>query len=267
MHAHASMLNASMQKQQRQRCAMPRRPTERLPLVAFSNVAYCEAGGRPRYHVQASELDRVFAALAKANHWSVGDLLANVGFEAGQALECRLVKELPDEWSWLDDSSGYLALHLKASRAVRGFSFLGDEDSKDSDWMPPRGSSRGAAGAPSAKRQRTTAPCAQPAADSSDDEAESLSGAGADSSDDDDDDDDVGRTQPVLTRLHRAAMLAASTNPRAASKLEVRHVCGNPLCAVVSHYRAGTREENDQDAEYHREHGRGRSREGFSPPQ
>ena len=76
----------------------------------------------------------------------------------------------------------------------------------------------------------------------------------------------AGSTQPVPIRLHKAAYLASCRDPAATKGLEIRHICGNPRCGVVSHFRAGTKAENDHDKDYHQEQ-RGRSWQSFPPIQ
>ena len=76
----------------------------------------------------------------------------------------------------------------------------------------------------------------------------------------------VGCTQPVQIRLHRLAFLASCGDLEATSGLQIRHICGNKACAMVSHFRAGTTTANSADREYHKSR-KGRSRESFPPLQ
>jgi hypothetical protein len=75
-----------------------------------------------------------------------------------------------------------------------------------------------------------------------------------------------GKTQPLLIRLHRAVALASSHDPSAGHAQLIRHVCGNKKCATCSHYRTGTKSENELDNQYHKSYP-SRSRQDFGKVQ
>ena len=44
--------------------------------------------------------------------------------------------------------------------------------------------------------------------------------------------------------------MACCSDPEAANGLEIRHICGNVRCGVVSHFRAGDKADNERDKRY-----------------
>ena len=201
----------------------------------------------------------MFHALAKANGFQAKDLLANEKVEAGP-LKCCRIEQLPREWSWLPERKGYLHPKLRESKTVRAHSSLsvaddakggGDEDTlacckRAAPAMPSEDAS-----SPQCRRVRKAPKHLQDY---------DMSAVGSPES------EAAGCTQPVPIYLHRAAFVACSADPEAASKLEMRHICGNPKCGVVSHFRGGTKEENDADKKHHAEHGKGTTWASFPTP-
>ena len=210
--------------------------------------------------VCASDLQAVYQEIAATAGVPASALLANSSITAKTQLTCHLVPREPRHKSWNIDSEGYVMLHLKQSSTVRGHSFLGSERRGDDDFVPPPRLSRllpGASQPATPPQRRGRAPnvrfsYSEASPGSSPESSPSCAAAGA--------------TQPLMIRLHRAAFLASCNDPQAYSGLEVRHICGNKACAVVSHFRAGDSNENAMDRSHHKRH-RGSSYEAFAPPQ
>ena len=210
--------------------------------------------------VSANELQAVYAQLASTAGVPPATLLANTGISAKTRLHCHIVQREPGNGSWSIDSEGYVMLHLKESCTVRGHSFMAGESRDDADFLlPPRDMKRllrssGASSPPQHRRTRATeqVSCYCEDFDASLDSSPASAKAGC--------------TQPLMIRLHRAAFLATCDDPNAYSGMEIRHICGNRACAVVSHFRAGSSDENTMDRSHHKRH-RGSSLEGFPAPQ
>ena len=227
-------------------------------LVKFEDFDwYCERSG-VSVVVHAEELNELYGAMAKLNGAPLEALLANSDIKAGQQLRCYEITRKPRKWGWLPNSDGYLQPKLKQSCTPVGHSYSGDGLDGDhrqrkravpsasadepSPSSPPQG----------AKRARKMTQRWQ--------KWQERQSPGSPES------ECAGSTQPVPIRLHKAAFLASCGNPQAAKGLEIRHICGNPRCGVVSHFRAGTKRENERDKEYHEQH-RGYSRQSFPPIQ
>ena len=210
--------------------------------------------------VYASELQAVYAQIAATAGVPPATLLANSSISANTQLHCHLVQQEPGNGSWSIDSEGYVMLHLKQSCTVRGHSFLAGESRCDDDFVPPSRVSKRSSRAPHPatppqRRQRVSTAQPRYCEDSSGSSSE-LSPASA----------KAGCTQPLMVRLHRAAFLATCDDPNAYSGMEIRHICGNKACAVVSHFRAGSSDENAKDKQHHKRK-RGSSWQGFQAPQ
>lgn len=210
--------------------------------------------------VFASELQAVYQEIAATAGVPMAALLASSSIQANTQLTCHLVPREPRPGSWCIDSEGYVMLHLKQSSTVRGHSFLGCERRGDEDFVPQPRRSRclPCAPEPATPPQRVRrVSAAQPRyCENSPGSSSELSPASA----------QAGCTQPLMIRLHRAAFLATCDDPQACSAGEIRHICGNSTCAVVSHFRAGSPDENAMDRAHHQRH-RGSSRVAFPPPQ
>jgi len=195
--------------------------------------------------VYASELQAVYAQIAATAGVPPATLLANSSISANTQLHCHLVQQEPGNGSWSIDSEGYVMLHLKQSCTVRGHSFLAGESRCDDDFVPPSRVSKRSSRAPQPatppqRRQRVSA--AQPKyCEDSPGSSYELSPTSA----------MAGCTQPLMVRLHRAAFLSTCDDPEAYSGFEIRHICGNRACAVVSHFRAGDCDENAMDRKHH----------------
>jgi hypothetical protein len=222
-------------------------------LVRFTDFDWFSERTGVSVVVHAKELYELYGAMAELNGATLEELLANSAIEAGKQLKCCEIKRKPRGWSWLPNSGGYLQPKLKHSCTFVGHSHCGDRMDGDhhernrvvqsasaddpSPSSPPQRAKR--ARRPTEKWQQWQ----QQSPGSPEGEL-------------------AGCTQPVPIRLHKAAFLACCPSPEAAQDLEIRHICGNPSCGVVSHFRAGTKDENELDREYHARH-RGCSRQSF----
>lgn len=210
--------------------------------------------------VHASELQAVYAQIAATAGVPPATLLANTSISANTQLTCHLVPRGPRPGKWSLDSEGYVMLHLKESSTVRGHSFIAGESRDDADFLlPPRDMKRSyrapQPASPPQRRQRVST--AQPRyCEDSPGSSSELSPASA----------KAGCTQPLMVRLHRAAFLATCDDPNAYSGMEIRHICGNRACAVISHFRAGSSDENTIDKRHHKRQ-RCSSWQGFQAPQ
>ena len=228
-----------------------------LGLVSFTDFDWFCERTQVSVVVHAKELYELYGAMAELNGATVDELLANSAIQAGKQLKCCQITRKPRDWSWLPDSEGYLQPKLKQSCTFVGHSYSGDRmdgDHRQRKRAVPSASADGPS--PSsppqrAKRARKTTEKWQQWQQQSPGSPEGEL---------------AGCTQPVPIRLHKAAFLACCPSPEAAQGLEIRHICGNPRCGVVSHFRAGTKLENEQDREYHARH-RGCSRQSFPPLQ
>jgi len=210
--------------------------------------------------VFASELQAVYQEIAATAGVPAAALLANSSIEANTQLTCHLVPRDPRPGRWSIDPEGYVMLHMKQSSTVRGHSFLGCEPRGDDDFVPPPRRTRCSSGAPEPltppqRRRRVPNMRASYCEASPGSSTECSPSCAA-----------PGTTQPLMIRLHRAAFLASCGDPQAYSGLEVRHICGNRACAMVSHFRAGSGSENAMDRRHHKRR-RGSSYEAFAPPQ
>ena len=228
--------------------------TGQPPVVTFRDFDSLDTATGVSVRVHGAELQGLFEALAADADVPAATLLANASIEAGQPLKCHLVARKPRNWSCQLDSQGYLQAYFKQSRTVRGHTFCGTGSRNDDEYRPPR-SKRAAQptlpASPTPQRAKRACSSRRPV-DSSPDMSPGSPSAGS--------------TQPVPMRLHRAAFLSTCDNPEADSRLEIRHICGNRACAVVSHFRPGTAAQNSQDREYHKLHP-GCSPESFPPLQ
>lgn len=229
----------------------------RAESVVFSDFEWKDPRTGVSVVVHGEEVHSIFEGLAECNGVPVSALLQNSNIVAQVPLTCPRISRLPPEWSWQVDSEGYLLLKLRQSSVPRGHGFLGDGDD-GSDYELPKSHKRQQSASsgehstpqrsPRAKRQRAclaVAPALSPASP---------------------EDDSVGCNQPVQIRLHRLAILASSADKEAASQLQIRHICGRKRCAVVSHFRLGDHDANQQDKAEHKSR-IGCSRESFGPPQ
>ena len=227
-------------------------------LVKFEDFDwFCERTG-VSVRVHAEELYELYGAMAKLNGATPEELLANSAIQAGKPLACCEIKRKPRDWNWLPDSGGDLQPKLKQSCTFVGHSHCGDR--MDGDHRERKRVALSASAndpSPSSPTQRSKR--ARRPSDKWQEWQQSKSPGSPEG-------ELAGSTQPVPIRLHRAAFLASCRNPEAAKGLEIRHICGNTRCAVVSHFRAGTKRENERDREYH-EQQRGCSRQSFPPVQ
>ena len=212
-------------------------------LIVLNNIKYAPVeGGKHIIPVQAKEVMQLFTNFADCNGWDVHDLLGNFRVPAGEKLACRVPARFPPGWSFPDDP--YIAVKLKQGRTISEYSFLGDGSSERADptyaastkpVLPELDSehSDGQPSTPRSKRPKNAPTCA----DFSYSPGSPAHGE--------------GERACVFVRLHRAAALAASRHPKRDSQLKVRHICGRKQCLVLSHYRPGTTEENEEDEAYH----------------
>lgn len=226
-------------------------------LVCFTDFEWFSERSGVSVVVHAEELHELYEAMAKLNGATVEELLANSAIEAGQQLRCYEITRKPRKWGWLPNSDGYLQPKLKQSCTPVGHSYNGDRLDGD-HCQRKRAVPSASADGPSpssppqrAKRARKTTEKWQQWQQQSPGSPEGEC---------------AGVTQPVPIRLHKAVFLACCRSPEAAKGLEIRHICGNPSCGVASHFRAGTKRENELDRQYHAKH-RGCSRQRFGPLQ
>lgn len=193
--------------------------------------------------VHAKELHGLYEAVARSNNVPVAKLLANSSHETGERLTCCTLDCLPAEWSFMPDPAGYIQPKLKDSLTPIGHSHTGD--APDANYHQRKRAAPPALAdgfSPSTPPQRARrAPGAPPKWL----EGFSMSPGSPRS-------ELAGATQPVPIRLHKAAFLACCSDPKAANGLEVRHICGNKLCGVVSHFRSGSKSKNEHDKAYKR---------------
>ena len=207
--------------------------------------------------VHGKEVYDLYKALARCNGVPLAKLLANSSHEAGDKLTCYTMDRLPAKWSFMPDAAGYIQPKLKQSLTPIGYSHMGD--ALDSNYYQrKRAAPLPSADGPSpstppqhVKRARRALPSWL--------EGFSISPGSPNG-------ELAGSTQPVPIRLHKAAFLACCSNPKVANALEIRHICGNKRCAVVSHFRTGSKSQNECDKRYKR--GRASySPESFPTPQ
>ena len=185
----------------------------------------------------------MFEALARSNGVPVAMLLANSSHEHGERLRCCTLDRLPAEWSFMPDPAGYIQPKLKDSLTPMGHSHMGD--APDADYRqrkraaPAASPDESSPSSPPRRARRTHRARPQWL------EGHSMSPGSPES-------EPAGATQPVPIRLHKAAYLACCSDPKAAYGLEVRHICGNKRCGVVSHFRSGSKSENERDKSYKR---------------
>lgn len=231
-------------RQPRQDGGVSGRTTPRL--ITLHDVMLLDADGDEKLAINGEELTERFRALARWHRWPKNALLANRSVVKGQKLVCRLVDTLPDATHWLNGNGKYITTKLLQTPVVAGLSFA----------YVDNGGTQYAGGSRSHLKRSASvqsAPASPPPAkrhsqgESGGFEEFSMSpdtpGGGA-----------KGRTHPRLLDLHRAAALAASKDPSACNKADIRHICGNPRCAVIFHFRPGTKHQNDKDTAYHKAH-------------
>ena len=218
--------------------------------VSFSDFEWIDPRTGVSVTVHGEEVQSIFKAIAECNDVPAATLLQNSQFKAGQLLECHQAEVLPRGWSWQLDSAGYPLVKLKTSFVPRAHSFLRDAGDDDSDYELPREHKR-----PRRLPASFQGPCTPQRA-----RRAHRPRVGSEEAYTPPQEADVGCNQPVQIRLHRAAYLASCADPEAASGLQVRHICGNKTCAVVSHYRLGDATDNRDDENYHKS-SYGRSRE------
>ena len=191
--------------------------------------------------VHAKELHSLFKALARSNGVPVAKLLANSSHEAGERLTCYSMERLPAKWSFMPDSAGYIQPKLKQCCTPIGYSHAGD--APDADYRQRKRAAPSASAhesSPSTPPQRAKRAHRAPPQWL---QGHSMSPGSPES-------EPAGATQPVPIRLHKAAFLACCRNPEAANGMEIRHICGNARCGVVSHFRAGTKSDNERDKRF-----------------
>ena len=211
--------------------------------VVFSDFEWFCERSQVSVVVHGKELHALYKALARCNGMPVEKLLENKSYEAGEQLTCYTLDRLPEEWSFMPDAAGYIQPKLKHSLTPIGHSHSGnalDGEYTQRKRAPPCASAQ--ASNPSTppqrlKRRRVAPPQWL--------EGHSLSPGSPNS-------EPAGATQPVPIRLHKAAFLACCSDPEAANGLQIRHICGNERCGVVSHFRAGSQSENEADKRYKR---------------
>lgn len=214
--------------------------------------------------VHGEELHKLYKAIAKCNGVAVGKLMANSKIVAGKQLKCIEIHNKPPGWSWLPDTR-YLHPKLKHSKVPSGHSHFGDgAKSGDGDGgVRHRSRKRLAPSSPAGDASQHSTPqrAKRPRSGPPRWLDDFSCSPGSPTT------EDAGLTQPVPIRLHLAAHKATYHQPEAANGLQIRHICGNSKCGVVSHFRIGTFEENERDKHHHREHGPGSSWQSFPPPQ
>lgn len=245
---------------------MPRAPrrgggvTVRNPpaLVTLHDVARVGDEDGEETAASAEELLEHFYALAAANRWPAGALLANSSIQAGKRLRCRLVRRLPDHTCWMFHSSGYIVAKMRRTPVVAGRSYtraaVADpvyRGAPTTHTQPSAPTQVSPESPPRPKRASRSLEERFPEFTTSPD----TPGGAA-----------KGCTQPTLIAWHKVAALAACNGPSARKAHVIRHICGNRECAVLSHFRPGSTRANDLDRDYHRSH-RGCSRESFPPLQ
>jgi len=225
--------------------------------VIFRDFEWFDERTQVSVVVHGQELHELYTAMAKANDVPVAKLLSNSSIEVGERLKCHEITRKPRKWSWMPDSGGYLQPKLKQSCTSVGHSYLGeacDDEYRQRKRAAPSASADEPS--PSSPPQRTKRARRAPPQWLEDC---SLSPGSPNS-------ESAGLTQPVAIRLHKAAFLASCSNPEAYHGLEIRHICGNTRCGVVSHFRAGSKRQNELDKQYKRGQA-SYSPESFPPPQ
>ena len=213
--------------------------------------------------IHARELREHFDELARVNGHTPEQLLANDSIPAGRPLRCCIIRRIPKVCGSLGGE--YINLKMRESRVAVGHSFCGTS-APDSNYSPParqRGSgqlrsypqeSHSSCDDTSTPRigKRQTRPPKH-----LDIFSMSPGSPGG---------DDAGHSSWTPGTLHRLSSLAASGDPGAVAKLWIRHICGEARCGVISHFRPGSRSDNEEDEKYHLAHP-GCSREAFAPLQ
>ena len=207
--------------------------------------------------VHAQELHELYKAMAECNGVPLERLLANSSYEAGEKLRCYQCNRLPSKWSFMPDSAGYIQPKLKQSCTPIGHRHTGD--APDAPYHRHKRAAPSASpddASPSTPPKRPKRVGVEPPSWLKDFSCSPSSPSS----------ELAGLTQPTPIRLHKAAFLASCSNPKAANGLEIRHICGNVKCCVVSHFRAGLKSQNEADKCYKR--GKASySPESFPPPQ
>ena len=221
---------------------MPLRAGRSSTVIFGDFVWFCERT-QVSVVVHGKELLALYKAMARANGVPVAKLLANSSYEAGEKLSCYEITHKPEGWSWMPDSKDYLQPKLKQCCTPIGHSHMGDAHDRSYKQRkrvaPPASSDDSSPSSPPQRAKRANRAPPQWL------EAFSQSPGSPQS-------ELAGSTQPVPIRLHKAAYLACCSNPEAEYGLEVRHICGNVRCGVVSHFRSGNKSENERDKRYKR---------------
>ena len=224
-------------------------------LIRLRDFTYCDESGTAVTRVKASELKRLFAALAEHHGWQVDELLANSEVPADKRLPCRVVRNLPDGSSWWAGQSKYIVAKLQRSPVAAGRSFARAQ-SDNGEWRGRCTVGKKRKVAEVSAQSPPQRPKRAHSTSHIDDSPYSFSpGSPGDGRE--------GCVHPLPILLHRAAYLSARPDPSAPLPSVVRHVCGRSKCAVVAHYRGGTAEANERDRKHHLNH-RGMSREAFT---
>ena len=230
-------------------------------LLCLRDFTYCGLNGTAEVRVRGAEIRKILTHLAQDNDWAVEDLLGNPDIVAGRKLPCslpvcRIVRHLPDGWSWWTGQSDYLVTKLRCSKVVAGRTFAHGLDDGEDFFVRATSSKRRAAALPPASPPRRSKRASPP---SKWHDAFAASSPGSPIQCE-------GCVYPLPIMLHRAAYLAACPDRTAAAPALVRHICGNSKCAVVAHFRTGTQESNESDRTHHKHHP-GTSREALPPLQ
>ena len=212
-------------------------------LIKFGDVHYKGANGAASNAVlvHGKELHELFKKLADVHHIDVADLLGNVPIGKNEPLSCKLMTQQPSGWSFPPDSKGYISVKLRQSRIPIGHSKQGHES--DDEWTKDVQAAQVNEGAELGEQGST------PLRGTRKRRAPDLLGQWSMSPGSPG--DDSAGTQEYMVRLHRAAGLAASTDPKSDSDLPMLHICGNKNCMVVAHYRPGTKSDNEEDKKHH----------------
>ena len=108
-------------------------------LLCLRDFTYCGLNGTAEVRVRGAEIRKILTHLAQDNDWAVEDLLGNPDIVAGRKLPCRIVRHLPDGWSWWTGQSDYLVTKLRCSKVVAGRTFAHGLDDGDRTFssVPP----------------------------------------------------------------------------------------------------------------------------------
>ena len=210
---------------------------KRVREISFSDFNYSDEN--VEVPVQATELTKLYKAMATANGHAYSDLMVNDEIQPNIQLECRTIETLPHGFRFLKRrADGYIQPKIRGSSTADGHSFWSDGTSSESDpsFVQPRAriSTTGSPGSPRRAKSRAAAPSSMTEPPLTPDSLEGCH-----------------RVMPIL--LHRAAALATSDQPeRDCKKYGVLHICGRKNCGVVSHFRPGSRRDNELDEEHHR---------------